>query len=68
MLPVIIGIVLGFITGRNHDDRMSLKIYRYNIEHADEAKHPMVIAPMDVEKERAIKREQRKAERLAKRK
>ena len=47
---------------------MSLKIYRYNLEHPDEAKQPMIVEPLDVEKERAKKREQRKAERLAKRK
>lgn len=68
VIPVIIGIVLGFIAGRGHDDRMSLKIYRYNLEHADELEKPMVVEPVDVEKERAKKREQRKSEREAKKK
>lgn len=45
IIPVIIGIVLGFITGRGHDDRMKLKIYRYNLEHADELNKPMILEP-----------------------
>ena len=66
IIPVIIGIVLGFITGHGHDDRMKLKIYRYNLEHADELKKKPVLDPVDVEKERAKKREQRKAARAKK--
>lgn len=66
VIPVIIGIILGFITGRGHDDRMKLKIYRYNLEHADELKEKPVLDPVDVEKVRAEKRAQRKADRANK--
>lgn len=68
VIPVVIGIVLGFILGRGHDDRMSLRIYRYNLEHAEELKAPMIVDPVDVEKERAIRREKRKSQRDAKKK
>lgn len=68
VIPVLIGIALGFITGRGHDDRKQLKIYRYNLEHADELKAPMVVQPVDVEAERSKKREQRKADRASKKK
>ena len=68
VIPVIIGIVLGFILGQGHDDRKQLKIYRYNLEHADELKKPMVVEPVDVEAERAKKRQQRKDARDQKKK
>ena len=54
--------------GQGHDDRMQLKIYRYNLEHADELKKPMVVEPVDVEAERAKKRQQRKDARASKKK
>ena len=57
---------MGFITGIGHDDRMKLKIYRYNLEHAEELKKKPVLDPVDVEKERAKRREQRKAARAKK--
>lgn len=66
IIPVLIGIALGFILGRGHDDRMKLKIYRYNLEHADELKKKPVIEPVNVEKERAKRREQRKKDRVQK--
>lgn len=65
---MLIGIAIGFITGRGHDDRKQLKIYRYNLEHAEELNAPMVVDPVDVEAERAKKREQRKAERASRKK
>lgn len=65
---MLIGIAVGFITGRGHDDRKQLKIYRYNLEHADELKKPMVVQPVDVEAERAKKRQQRKDARSQKKK
>ena len=65
---MLIGIALGFITGRGHDDRKQLKIYRYNLEHADELKKPMVVQPVNVEAERTARREQRKQQRQAKKK
>lgn len=66
IIPVLIGIALGFILGRGHDDRMKLKIYRYNLENADELKKKPTIDPVDVEKERAKRREQRKNDRIKK--
>lgn len=68
VIPVIIGIVLGFILGRGHDDRPKLKIYQYNLEHAEELKGIPEINPVDVEKVRAEKRQQRKDARDAKKK
>lgn len=47
-MPTILGIIVGFIAGRGHDDRANLKIYRYNKENPDALKRDQKIDPIDV--------------------